>query len=186
MVGWTSIRDIKEKVHSLADEQITKLVDEYEERLRAIEGLLSQKAQRIEENREEIGRTQEIQSLWLRAAQEDNLSDRVQIYDQILKLRGDDVEAFTYKADTVLELDEPQWAANLCHQALAIDPDNSHAFYQLACAYTAMNKFEEAVNFLTQVIERSDSYREKVINDPGFALLHDYPPYQKLIHRENV
>lgn len=52
LLGWSSIRDIKERVHSLADEEITKLVREYEQRLAAIEEQLYQKTQHIEANRE--------------------------------------------------------------------------------------------------------------------------------------
>ena len=37
IVGWTSIRDIRDKVHSVADKEVQKLVDTYEKRLRSIE-----------------------------------------------------------------------------------------------------------------------------------------------------
>jgi hypothetical protein len=43
LVGWTSIREIRERVHSLADEEISKLVNQYEQRLHAIEQQLNQK-----------------------------------------------------------------------------------------------------------------------------------------------
>lgn len=171
LVGWTSIRDIKERVHSLADEEISKLIHEYESRLEIIEKQLQQKTQHIEENREEIELTQEVQSLWLRAQQDSSPANKINIYDEILKLRHDDCEALTYKADAVLELDEPQWAANLCHQALKIDPDNSHAFYQLACAYTAMEQFEEALRFLAKAINRRDSYINDIHADPALKPL---------------
>lgn len=165
LVGWTSIRDMKERVHTLADEEISKLIHEYEKRLATIEKLLQQKTRHIEENREEIELTQEIQSLWLRAQQDSSPANKISIYDDILKLRHKDCEALTYKADAVLELNEPQWAANLCHQALKIDPDNSHAFYQLACAYTAMEQYEEALKFLAEAIKRRDSYLEEIRDD---------------------
>lgn len=182
LVGWSSIRDMKERVHSLADEEISKLVHAYEERLHSIEVQLNQKAQHIEENREEIELTQEVQALWLRAGQDGNPSHKIAIYDQLLKLRPDDCEALSYKADSVLELGEPQWAANLCHQALAIDPDNSHAFYQLACAYTALNQFDDAVRYLSEALRRTDSYREEMARDPALAALADYAPFQNLLH----
>jgi tetratricopeptide (TPR) repeat protein len=182
LVGWTSIREIKERVHSLADEEISKLVMEYEQRLHAIELQLNQKTQHIEENREEIERTQELQSLWLRAAQENTASHKIGIYDHILKIKRDDCEALTYKADAVLELGEPQWAANLCHQALLIDPLNSHAFYQLACAYTTMGQFEEALYYLKQAISRSESYREEIALEPALQPLQDHPGLQKLLY----
>ena len=80
----------------------------------------------------------------------------------MLKLRADDCEALTFKADAVLELNEPQWAINLCQQALKIDADNSHAFYRLACAYTVMEQFEEAVLCFAEGLKRSDSYVDEI------------------------
>ncbi|MFO6422637.1 TPR end-of-group domain-containing protein [Motilimonas sp. KMU-193] len=177
IVGWSSIREIKDRVHTLADEEISKLINEYEKRLAAIEAQLQQKTQHIEENREEIERTQEVQSLWLRAQQESSSANKILIYDELLKLRPNDCEALTYKADAVLELDEPQWAANLCHQALKIDEENSHAFYQLACAYTAMGQFDEAIKYLLEAISRSESYREELKQDPALASLLKQPAF---------
>jgi len=85
-VGWSSFRDVKERVHSLADKKIAKLIDEYEERLATIELQLRQKNQHIEENREEIELTQEVQSLWLRAQQDASPANKISIYDELLKL----------------------------------------------------------------------------------------------------
>lgn len=184
MVGWTSIRDIKERVHSLADEEISKLVNAYEERLRAIETTLSQKTEHIEANREEIQLTQEVQSLWLRAGQESNPQFKIEAYDQILTLRKNDCEALTYKADAVLELQEPQWAINLCQQALSIDPDNSHAFYQLACAHTALGNFDEAVHYLNQALQSSESYRDQLLSDSALEPLREFEPYLQLVRTD--
>ncbi len=181
LVGWTSIREMKEKVHSLADEEISKLIREYETRLVAMERQLSQETQNIEDNREEIAVTKEMQSLWLRSQQETTPANKIAIYDQLLKLRSNDCEALTYKADAVLELNEPQWCADLCHQALNIDKNNGHAFYQLACAYTVMNKFDEAVTYLAQAVEQSESYREAALEDDALNALHDYAPFKSLL-----
>lgn len=181
LIGWSSIRDIKERAHTLADEKISGLVDMYETRLRNIEEKLNQKSQHIEENREEIELAREVQSLWLRAAQFDNPIDKIEAYDQIIDARPEDTEALTYKADAVLELNEPQWAVKLCEQALNIDPDNSHAFYQLACAYTTLNRFDEAMANLSEALERQNSYTEKISIDPALKPLTTYPPFQDLI-----
>lgn len=181
LVGWTSIRDIKERVHSFADEEVAKLVGEYEERLERLEGLLRQKTLHIEENREALERTEEVQALWLRAQQESTPSYQIPIYDQILKLRPDNCEALTYKADAVLELGEPQWAVNLCHQALAVDAENSHAFYQLACAYTTLSQFDEAVRFLSKALDVAEVYQEQLLTDPALQPLRDYEPFKTLM-----
>jgi tetratricopeptide (TPR) repeat protein len=180
LVGWTSIRDMKDRVHSLADTEISRLIAEYESRLLAMESLMKQKTQDIEENREEIELTQELQSHWLRAQQEPSPSNKISIYDDILKLKNNDCEALTYKADAVLELDEPQWAASLCRQALKTDPENSHAFYQLACAYTAMNQMDEAIRYLKEALSR-DSYLDDIKADPALQPLVEHDLFKELI-----
>jgi tetratricopeptide (TPR) repeat protein len=181
LVGWTSIRDIKERVHSVADQEISKLIDTYEERLRGIESQLNLKTELIEENREEIALTQEVHSLWLRAGQEANPANKIAIYDQILKVQPQDIEALTYKADAVLELDEPQWANNLCNQALAIDPQNAHAFYQLACAHTALNQFDQAIAYLHKALEQTEAYRDELATDPALEPLKEHELFKELL-----
>ncbi|CCK77284.1 conserved hypothetical protein [Oleispira antarctica RB-8] len=185
LVGWTSIRDMKDRVHSLADTEISRLIAEYESRLLAMESLMKQKTQDIEENREEIELTQELQSHWLRAQQEPSPSNKISIYDDILKLKSNDCEALTYKADAVLELDEPQWAASLCRQALKTDPENSHAFYQLACAYTAMNQMDEAIRYLKEALSR-DSYLDDIKADPALQPLVEHDLFKELIAMDDV
>ena len=180
LVGWTSIRDMKDRVHSLADAEISRLIKEYEARLLAMESLMKQKTQDIEENREEIELTQELQSHWLRAQQEASPTNKISIYDNILKLKSNDCEALTYKADAVLELDEPQWAASLCHQALKIDAENSHAFYQLACAHTAMNQMDEAIRYLREALSR-DSYLDDIKSDPALKPLVEHELFKEFI-----
>ncbi len=181
LVGWSSIRDIKERVHTFANDEISKLVNEYEERLGRIESQLRQKTRHIERNREEIELTQEVQSMWLRTQQEQTPGQRIPLYDQILKLRPDDCEALTYKADAVLELDEPQWAANLCQQALALDPENSHAFYQLACAHTALHHHDEAIRNLSRALDLNEAYREQLESDPALKPLYENEQFKILL-----
>ncbi len=185
LLGWTSLRDIKERVQSMADKKVSKLVHEYEERLAIVEQQLNKEAQLIEKIGEDIERTQDVQSLWLRAGQASSLANKIAIYDQILKLRPEDCEALTYKADAVLDMGEPQWAVNLCQQALKIDPENGHAFYQLACAYTALNQYEEAVNCLSEALERTEDYRDKFADDPALQALKDFAPFIELLPRED-
>lgn len=47
LIGWNSIRDIKDKVHKVANEQVAELVEEYEKRLRTIEKQLKQETAHI-------------------------------------------------------------------------------------------------------------------------------------------
>ncbi|WP_018275511.1 hypothetical protein WKI13_05895 [Teredinibacter turnerae] len=173
LAGWTSIRDIKDRVHSLADEEISKVVAEYENRLAAIEAQLQQKTLHIEENREEIELTQQVQSLWLRAQQDSSPAGKIAVYNQILKIKPADCEALTYKADAVLELGEPQWAIDLCHRALEITPDNGFAHYQLACSYAQLAMPDEALVSLARAISIRGLYAKEACEDPALQPLKD-------------
>ena len=182
LVGWTSMHETKTRIQTLADEKISVLVQEYENRLSAIEEQMHQKTKHIEENREEIERTQEIQALWLRAAQESSPANKIVVYDELLKLRSDDCQALSYKADAVLDLGEPQWAINLCRQSLELNPDNANAHYQLACAYTALGNYDEALRYLDLAVSMVEAYREELSNDPAFTPLKDLEEFQRLIN----
>ena len=181
IVGWRSIRDIKEKVHSLADFEITRIVNTYEKRLKTIEAQLNQKSEMIVENSEQIEKTNEVQSLWLKAGQDLAPMNKIDIYDAILAIRPNDPEALSYKADMVLEIDQPHWAVSLCKQALDIDPNNTHALFQLACAYSRLDHPQDAIKCLTRVIELSESYKDKIANEEMLKPLHKLPEFIELI-----
>ena len=181
LLGWTSVRDMKEKVQTLADEKISELIGQYEARLHTIEHQLDQETILTKQNREEIELTKEIQSLWMRAQQDSIPANKILVYDQILKLRPEDCEALTYKADAVLELGEPQWAINLCRQALIIDPNNCHAFYQLACAHTARGNYDQAIRYLAEVTNRTSNYRDDILADEALEPLKEMETFQQLI-----
>ncbi len=186
LVGWNSMREVKEKVLSLADSKVDKVIEEYEARLAKLEEELNRKSRGITNAQKRLSQHQDIHSLWLKAGQEQILSNRMAIYDQILELDPGNTEAMTYKADAALEMGEPQWAVNLCNQALRIDPENTHAFYQLAGAYALMDKAAEAIDFLQTALQNSEGYKEQVQNDPVFKSLQDNPDFQKLLQEDEV
>ncbi|TGG92969.1 hypothetical protein E4656_11645 [Natronospirillum operosum] len=161
IAGWKSLRDIRLSVRKQAKAEIGQVIQQYEQRLADLEQDLKSTSQRIEVNADEIERTNEIHALWLRASQERSIPTRISIYDQILAIRPRDAEALTYKADAVLDLNEPQWAINLCQLALGADRDYAHAYYQLACAYAMMERTEEAIQSLHKAISLNESYLEE-------------------------
>jgi len=183
VVGWKSMTDIKEKAHSLADKEISKLVSEYEERLVSIENLLQQKTMHIEENREEIELTQEVQSLWLRVQQDSSPVNIISTLDEILKLRPNDVEALTYKADAVLELNELQWAVNLCAQALSLDSEYPFALYQMACAKSLMGAEAEAIQYLTKALKLQPSYVQEIEKESSFIGMKENLKFLMLVEQ---
>lgn len=181
VIGWNSIRDMRNQLTSLAEKRVNELVVEYEQRLKFIEEQLQQKSEIIHQNQAEIERTNEVHALWLKASQETSQQNKIAAYDQILDLRPDDVEALSYKADAVLEMREPLWAISLCQRALKLAPDNGHAHYQLACAYAEIGRWEDAVVTLEKAIDISEAYRDDASVDPSFEQLQDHETFRNLV-----
>lgn len=185
MLGWNSIRDMRNQLTTLAEKRVNELVIEYEKRLESIEELLQQKSDIIHKNQAEIEQTNEVHSLWLKASQETSQQNKISAYDRILDLRPDDVEALSFKADAVLEMQEPLWAISLCQRALKLAPDNGHAHYQLACACAEIGRWDDAINYLGKAIEIADAYRDDASVDPSFARLTDHKAFRELVNPEN-
>lgn len=186
LVGWSSLRDVKERVHNMAEAKVNRVITEYEERLGKLEDELNKRSAGIKNAQKRLSRYEDIHSLWLKAAQEQVPSRRLELYDQILRLDRENVEAMTYKADVVLEMNEPQWAINLCQQALEIDPENSHAFYQLAGAYALLDQPHEAIENLKRSLEGAEGMVDQVLKDPIFESLTDNPEFQELLKEKGV
>ena len=182
VIGWNSIRDMRNQLTTLAEKRVNELVVEYEKRLEFIEDQLRQKSDIIHQNQAEIERTNEVHSLWLKASQETSQQNKISAYDTILDLRPDDVEALSYKADAVLEMQEPLWAISLCQRALKLAPDNGHAHYQLACAYAEIGRWDDAVATLQKSIQISEAYRDDASVDPSFEQLRDHDSFRKLVY----
>jgi tetratricopeptide (TPR) repeat protein len=184
VIGWNSIRDMRNQLTSLAEKRVNELVIEYEKRLEFIEEQLKQKSDIIHQNQAEIERTNEVHSLWLKASQETSQQNKIAAYDQILDLRPDDVEALSYKADAVLEMQEPLWAISLCQRALKLAPDNGHAHYQLACAYAEIGRWDDAVSTLKKAIEISEAYRDDASVDVSFDQLREHESFRALVSED--
>lgn len=181
LVGWNSLRDVKERVGSYANEEIKRITNSYEDRLNALEVELHRKSRHIKTAQAEIELTNEIHSLWLKATQENSLQNKIALYDQILSLRPEDVEALTYKADAALALGQAQWASSLANHALEIDPDNSHALYQRACAYAESGYVDEALRDLEEAIGHSESLRIEAGVDDSFSTLHENEQFLAMV-----
>lgn len=181
IIGWNSLRDVKERVGSYANEEIGRITESYEERLANLEKELHRKSRHIKAAQNEIELTNEIHSLWLKASQENSPQNKISIYDQILTLRPEDLEALTYKADAALLLGQTEWATSLANRALEIDPENSHAFYQRACAYAESGYVEEALRDLHEAIHRSESLRVQAGEDASFDSLKENEQFMEMV-----
>jgi tetratricopeptide (TPR) repeat protein len=171
LVGWSSMRDIRQKLNEVMDKKVAIISDEYAQRLTNLEQKLKDRTERIISAQEDISRTNTMHSLWMRAGLEATPQARIEVYDQILELNGEDIEALTYMADAVLELDEPEWALNLCDKALVLNPDYAYAYYQRACAHATLEQLDTAMNDLKQAVRLSATYLEEAQTDSSLSNL---------------
>lgn len=185
LMGWTSLRDIKNKIESIVDNKVLSITQEYENRLETLETKLKARSEEIISNHEEISKTNEIHSLWMKAGLESAPQIKIEIYDQILKLKPDDVEALTYKADMVLELGESEWALNLCNKAISIDEENGLAFWQRACANASLNYVDAALSDIFTAVEFSPQLKNELENEPAFETLKSIETFQDLLSDES-
>ncbi len=186
LVGWTSLRDIRHRLEEVVETKVGQITEDYEKRVYSLEQKLKDRTERIITAQEEIARTNTLHSLWMRAGLEATPQSRIEVYDKILAINPDDVEALTYKADAVLELGEAEWALNLCDKALSFNQNYAYAHYQRACANATLGQLEQAANELERAVELSGPYLEEARSDQSLARLRDSGLVDHLFSNDNT
>ncbi|WP_462159621.1 tetratricopeptide repeat protein [Pseudoalteromonas sp. GB56] len=181
LVGWNSLRDVKNKVEDIVNTRVKAITEEYEARLAGLESQLRARSEEILNNQKKITITNEIHSLWMRANLESDYNNKVEIYDEILTRKPEDVEAIAYKADALLELGDTQQAVVLCNQALDIDSDYGYAYWQRACAYAMKHQHSDAMADIRMALEYSPSLRNELMHESAFASLHDNDSFNEIV-----
>jgi hypothetical protein len=184
LVGWTSLRDIRSRLNEVVESKVVEITDDYEKRLYILEQKLKDRTESIISAQEEISRTNTLHSLWMRAGLEATPQSKIEVYDQILSINPDDIEALTYKADTVLELGEPEWALNLCDKALSFNQDYAYAHYQRACANGTLGQLEQAARELVRAVELSRTYLQEARGDASLKSLRESGLIDQLLNEE--
>ena len=181
LVGWNSLRDVKNKVEDIVNTRVSVITDEYEDRLKILEEKLRVRSEEILSNQERISITNEVHSLWMRANLESDIANKIEIFDEILKRKPEDVEAIAYKADALLELNETAKAIELCNQAIDIDSDYGYAYWQRACAYALTHKHADALADIKMALEYSPNLRNELLHESAFASLHDNDSFNTIV-----
>ena len=181
VVGWQSLKEMKQSTKKMADARLDKLAKEYESKFLALERDLKRKTRIISENNQEIEIINEVHNLWLRAQNAQTPEQKMEVCDEILKIRPGDLEALTYKADAAMEMSEYHWAMSLCNRVLEVDDNNAHALYQRACSYARLGAEEQAIYDLHRSIEVSSSIRELAAEEPDLESLHGNLQFDALI-----
>jgi tetratricopeptide (TPR) repeat protein len=181
LLGWHSLNDIKKSLRIDMTKKLQTLTLDYESRLQEIELKMTERSKVIIENQKNITDTNSIHSLWMRVGLEKSDEDKISIYDEILDIKPDDIEAMTYKADALLEIGEVRWALNLSNNAIDLDKEYSLAYWQRACAYSKMDKQTEALKDIKKALELSDTLQDELLNEKHFENLHDNKSFKSLI-----
>lgn len=184
ILGWTSLKDLREKIQEQVNDQIASVIKKNEEKIAALERNLSERSNQVLKNQEAIAKTNTIHSLWMRAGLETNPQTKMEIYDQILALRDNkDAEALSYKAEAALDLEEANWALNLANEALKIDEEYPNAYYQRACAYQALGYSDNAVDDIKRALELNEHYIDDIVMDKSLEGLRENENFKALVKR---
>ncbi|MBO9488887.1 tetratricopeptide repeat protein [Endozoicomonas sp. G2_1] len=186
LLGWKSLKDIKDNLVSVTEQRLERMTQEYEKRLNAIELALKERSDQIVAAQQNISDNALIHSLWMRAGLEKSEHEKIKIYDQILDVNPNDVEALTYKADTLLDLDEDSWALSLANQAIENDSDYALAYWQKGCAQAKLGFENEAVADIKKAIELSQSLQSELPIESYFENLKEHPEFSKLVESSVV
>ncbi len=183
IVGWNSLRDIKSRLDEIVNSRVAHITEEYESRLQELESRLRTRSEQIINAQEEITRTNEVHSLWMRAGLEASHKSKIEVYDQILNINPNDLEAITYKADVVLETGDSEWALNLSNKAVELDPDYGHAYWQRACAKAELGLEKEALKDIQIALDKSPSLGTELANESAFRKLRRVDEYIELVEQ---
>ena len=180
LIGWRSLNDIKKSLKSDMAKKIQSLTSDYENRLQQIEVKMMERSKVMIDTQQDITNTNSIHSLWMRIGLEKSEEDKISVYDEILNINPDDIEAMTYKADALLEIGEVRWALNLSNAAIEYDSEYPLAYWQRACAYAKLDKQTEAIRDIEKAIELSDTLQDELLNEKHFNNLHNNKSFKLL------
>ncbi|WP_186755304.1 tetratricopeptide repeat protein [Echinicola salinicaeni] len=183
VIGWRSLSDIKRRVEQITEDKINKATTDYEKRLTELEIDLKKRTNELMKTQEKLAVTNQIQSIWRRVSIEDKIEEKIHLYDQILELVPNNVEALTYKADGLLDIGEIRWANSLSNQAIEIDPEYYLAYWQRACSNAKLGNKSEALKDLEMSIELSDLTKTELINEPMFDEIKESSKFNKILSK---
>ena len=181
LIGWQSLKELRDNTKKVADQQLQDIAEQYEKKFQLLEQDLKRKTRIIAQNNKEIETINEIHNLWLRSQNLQTPEQRIDVYDEILKIRPGDLEALTYKADAAMETREFNWALSLCNRVLELDPSNAHALYQRACAFACLGSEEQAINDLEMALQYTASLRELAAEERDFESLWGNDRFESLV-----
>lgn len=183
IIGLKSFKDLKESSELIVETKIAELTKNYESRLLDIESKAKQRFELIIQTQEQFEKSEKISSIWKRAEIEDDLQEKLSLYDEILKISPEDVETLVYKADTLLDLDETRWALSLCNQAIKLDSDYALSHWQRACANAKLKNTDAALEDIKTALELNPRMQDELNKEDSFKVLYKNSKFQELANK---
>jgi len=178
--GWNSLRDIRSKTEKIVEERLNVITKKYNVEMEALQTEMTLQSKNILDNQNKIYNNQYVHSLWMRSNLETNTQSRIEIYNEILKINNNDAEAYAYKADAVIDMDEYVWALNLSNKAIEIDEEYGYAYWQRSCANAALGNVKEAVSDLVIALDKSPNLHDEISNEKLFETLKENIEFKNL------
>jgi adenylate cyclase len=122
-------------------------------------------------------------SLGLDADRERSARVGVERAERELNLHPENSGPAQLGALALVHLNEHERARDWAARALAIDPDDLLAQYNVACAYVQMGDLEEAMNLLEKVMPQRNTPEQMLWhnNDSDLDPVRDHPRYRKMM-----
>jgi adenylate cyclase len=98
-----------------------------------------------------------------------------------LKHHTDDSRALCLGAGAWCQLGDRERALEWARLAMMVDPDDATTLYNVACVYSLLGQFHEALDSLARAIERGYTHREWIENDADLKPLRDHLRFQALL-----
>lgn len=180
LVGYNSLRDIRNQVKNIAEKEMNRLTKEYENRLTKVETDLREEGENIIQNQQDIEKTQKTNFLWWQAELEKDPARKLELYNEISRINPKAAESYVKKAQIYLKTAKYQDALINSTKAIELKEDHSIAFYNRACANAQLGKTAEAIKDLKVAFSLSEplkenSRQEKLLDpikkDPGYLEL---------------
>ena len=181
LFGWKSLKDIKGEIKSTIESRVTKLTAAYEARVNDLEKNAKVRSQQILDTQEQVSKTEVIHSLWLKSGIEENPKEKIKIYNEILQISPDDIGALTYKADILLDLNEPRWALSLCNEAIKIDNNYALSYWQRAGANIQLEMYDDAIKDIKMAVNISPTLKDDLEKEVIFNKIRKNPEFKKLL-----
>ena len=172
-LGLRTIKEVKQRVNTIAEKELDKIMNEYQERVSKLENDIQIKGDAILKNQEAIHKTQKLQKIWIKINQEENPYKKLQLYNNLLAIQADfDVEIL--KGRLLLELEEEKESSVQFYDHLVKKyPYKSEGFYYRAKAYLSVNNVDKSIENLEHSISLSSDVKQKIVNDSFWSTIQE-------------